>query len=137
MRKRRGPRRAKVDRIGKMMLDPVLGKEYRRRFGKARLWSAAEQAFDELILHGACYDDLMALRDRARAPYGDLTGYLRLLIRLDRRRRERGERVGDSPDPIAEMRRYYTDVEIRQYLRRKYNGSTTDYRRVFAGEIAA
>jgi len=134
---RRGARRAKVDRIGKMMRDPEMGREFRRRFGWARLWAQAERAFDELILHGASFDDLMALRDLAREQYGDLTGYLRLLIWLDRRRRERGVRVGDSPDPIAEMRRYYTDVEIREYLRRKYNGSTTDYRRVFAGEIAA
>lgn len=127
----------KVDRIGKMMRDPVMGAEYRRRFGWARLWAAAERAFDELILHGARFDDLMALRDMAREQYGDLRGYLRLLIWLDRRRRERGERVGDTADPIAEMRRYYTEVEIRQYLRRKYQGSRTDYRRVYAGEIAA
>jgi len=135
--KRRGPRRAKVDRIGKMMRDPERGAEFRRRFGEARLWARAEAAYDDLVLHGARYEDLEALREMAIAQYGDETGYLRLLILLDRRRRERGVRVGDSPDPIAEMRRYYTDVEIREYLRRKYNGSTTDYRRVFAGEIAA
>mgnify|MGYP001443216617 FL=1 len=29
--KRRGPRRAKVDRIGKMMRDPERGAEFRRR----------------------------------------------------------------------------------------------------------
>lgn len=133
-RRRRGARRAKVDGIGRAMRDPAVGKEFRRRFGKARLWAAAERAFDELILHGACYDDLMALRDLAREQYGDLRGYLRLLIWLDSRRRERGERVGDVEDPIAEMRRYYTDAEVRLYLRRKYGYGR--WRQVYAGEIA-
>lgn len=135
MSKRRGPRRAKVDGIGRAMRDPEMGREFRRRFGWARLWARAERAFDELVLHGACFEDLVALREMAREQYGDLTGYLRLLIWLDRRRREQGRRIGDVADPIAEMRRYYTDVEIRYYLRRKYGHGR--WRQVYAGKEAA
>lgn len=128
-------KKRKADRIQRMLRDREWGVEFRRRFGEARLWARAEAAYDDLVLHGARHEDLEALYDEAVAQYGDERGYLRLLCLLDRRRRERGGRIGDVEDPIAEMRRYYTDVEIKQFLRRKYQGSRTDYRRVYRGEI--
>jgi len=128
-------KKRKEDRIRKMLRDPLWGNEFRRRFGVTKLWARAEAAYDNLILHGARFEDLQALREMAIAQYGEVQGYLKLLILLDRRLRRRGGRIGDAEDPIAELRNYYTDVDIRAMLRDRFHGSSTDYRRVYRGEI--